>query len=230
MKLVVSFLLFWSFYTYSCQLRLGADGYFPPHLNPTESGWQGLSIDLIQTLADEVGCELTILQSPWRRSLQLIAQGQLDVVTHLSVSAERMSDFIFIGPHHMETVVLIGDPSKVPPVQTLAELANWPLHSMIAILNGAYYGEEFHQLIEQDAFSPTLVEIRSHEDKLALLDSGRVQAVLEDQTTLYHWQQQGLMQDRNYQQLMVIYNNPVYFGFSRHTTSPQLQQQLSQAW
>ncbi|MCH8536954.1 MAG: transporter substrate-binding domain-containing protein [Alkalimonas sp.] len=230
MKFIVAFLLLVSFSSSSCQLRMGADSYFPPHLNPTENGWQGLSVDLIQALADEVGCELTILQSPWRRSLQLIAQGKLDVVTHLSVSAERKANFLFIGPHHMETVVLIGDPNKVPPAQTLAELANWPLHYMIAILNGAYYGEEFHRLTEQDSFSPTLVEIRSHEDKLALLDSGRVHAVLEDQTTLYYWQQQGLMQDRHYQQLMVIYTNPVYFGFSRRTISPQLYRQLEQAW
>ncbi|WP_330129594.1 substrate-binding periplasmic protein [Alkalimonas cellulosilytica] len=215
---------------YSCQLRMGADSSFPPHLNPNGSGWQGLSIELARALAEEAGCELVIYQSPWRRSLQLIAQGQLDMLSHLSFSEQRLADFRFIGPHHQETVVLIGDPKRLPALENLQQLATWPQELLLAILNGAYYGEAFEQLIALDDFGPTLVEIRSHEDKLALLDTGRVDAVLEDQSTLYHWRQTGQMQHRSYQQLLVVYQNPVYFGFSRHTISEEMAIRLDEAW
>lgn len=225
-------LMLWclSLQAHSCQLRMGADSYFPPHLEPTQLGWQGLSIDLIQALASEAGCELSILQSPWRRSLQLTAQGQLDVISHLSFSEERKQNFIFIGPHHIERVVLLGNPQELPAIEHLTELAGWPEEIVIAVLNGAYYGQEFHQLIDQDEFGPTLVEIRSHEDKLGLLDSGRVDAVLEDQSTLFYWQQSGLMIDKPYQQLLIIYENPVYFGFSRVSISVEQTRQLDAAW
>ncbi|MDP4529348.1 transporter substrate-binding domain-containing protein [Alkalimonas delamerensis] len=231
-RLFLISLLFWlaAMPAYSCTLRMGADSYFPPHLNPGEQGWQGLSIDLARSLATEVGCELTILQSPWRRSLQLLAQGQLDILSHLSFSEARHADFRFIGPHHIETVILIGDAAKLPKLESLTELAEWPKERIIAILNGAYYGEAFQQLIEQDGFGPTLVEIRSHEDKLALLESGRVDAVLEDQTTLYHWQQSGQVQHNQYQQLLVVYQNPVYFGISRQSIAEAQAIQLDEAW
>ncbi|MCC5826711.1 transporter substrate-binding domain-containing protein [Alkalimonas sp.] len=231
-KVIISALLacLLSFSAHSCQLRMGADSYFPPHLIPGDNDWQGLSIELARVLAKEAGCELTILQSPWRRSLQLIAQGQLDMISHLSFSEQRQQDFHFIGPHHLETVVLIGDPQRLPALHKLEQLASWPKEFLVAILNGAYYGEAFEQLTARTDFGPTLVEIRSHEDKLALLDSGRVDAVLEDQSTLYHWQQTGQMEHRSYQQLLVVYQNPVYFGFSRHTISEQMAVQLDEAW
>ncbi len=48
----------------ACVLRMAAETDFPPHLILKEQGWQGQSVELLQLLAREVGCELTFINSP----------------------------------------------------------------------------------------------------------------------------------------------------------------------
>lgn len=137
----------------ACVLRMAAETDFPPHLILREQGWQGQSVELLQLLAKEVGCELVFVNSPWLRSLAQLKSGELDLVSHLSYSDARKADFAFIGPHHIESIWLIGDPSKLPKIEQLNDLSDKVDLGRIAKLNGAYYGEQF-ELLEQKPFLP----------------------------------------------------------------------------
>ncbi len=63
----------------ACVLRMAAETDFPPHLILREQGWQGQSVELLQLLAKEVGCELVFVNSPWLRSLAQLKSGELDL-------------------------------------------------------------------------------------------------------------------------------------------------------
>lgn len=214
----------------SCVLRMAAETDFPPHLILKQQGWQGQSIELLQLLATEVGCELQFINSPWLRSLAQISRGELDVVSHLSYSDARKKDFAFIGPHHMESIWLIGDPARLPKVSTLKDLAQHVDFGRIAELNGAYYGEEFAQLKQNPFFARQLISISSIQDKLALLEAGRVNAILEDYSVLQYWQQHQYHNAQKYQPLVLVYQSPVYFGFSKKTLSKPMLLKLEKAW
>lgn len=214
----------------ACVLRMAAETDFPPHLILKEQGWQGQSVELLQLLAREVGCELTFINSPWLRSLVQINSGELDVVSHLSYSEARKSDFAFIGPHHIESIWLIGDPDTLPRISTLQDLSQDVDLGRIAELNGAYYGEEFELLKQSPFFARQLVSISSIQDKLALLEAGRVNAILEDVSVLQYWQTHQYKNAKKYQPLVLVYQSPVYFGFSKRTLSKAMLVKLQQAW
>lgn len=214
----------------ACVLRMAAEIDFPPHLILKEQGWQGQSVELLQLLADEVGCELQFINSPWLRSLAQIKSGELDLVSHLSYSDERKSDFAFIGPHHIESIWLIGDPNKLPELSRLEELSQKVDLGRIAELNGAYYGEDFAALKQQPFFARQLVSISSIQDKLLLLEAGRVNAILEDLSVLEYWQRNRYKNANKYQPLVLVYQSPVYFGFSKKTLSKPMLVKLQQAW
>ena len=203
-------------------LRMAAETDFPPHLILREQGWQGQSVELLQLLAKEVGCELVFVNSPWLRSLAQLKSGELDLVSHLSYSDTRKADFAFIGPHHIESIWLIGDPSKLPKIEQLNDLSDKVDLERIAKLNGAYYGEQFELLEQKPFFARQLVSISSIQDKLALLEAGRVNAILEDQSVLHYWQTHQYKNAKNYQALVLVYQSPVYFGFSKTTLSLSL--------
>jgi ABC-type amino acid transport substrate-binding protein len=214
----------------ACVLRLAAEVDFPPHLILKEQGWRGQSAELAQLLAAEVGCELQFINSPWLRSLAQIKSGELDLVSHLSYSDGRTKDFAFIGPHHIESIWLIGDPHKLPKVTSLQQLASETDLGRIAELNGAYYGEEFNLLKKNPLFARQLVSISSIQDKLALLEAGRVNAILEDESVLQYWQSNDYTNANKYQPLLLVYQSPVYFGFSKKTLSQAMLVKLQQAW
>lgn len=214
----------------SCTLRMAAETDFPPHLIKQQEQWTGLSVELMQRLATEINCQLVFINSPWLRSLQMSEHGELDVLSHLSVSEQRKAQFAFIGPHHIESIYLVGDPTKLPAPSNLQQLANDIDIGSIATLHGAYYGEEFNLLTQKKAFASQLVNISSIQDKLALLRAGRVNAILEDVSVLRYWQLHHYPDAERYQPLLKVYESPVYFGFSKTSLPADRLRLLADTW
>ncbi|MCA1928661.1 ABC transporter substrate-binding protein [Rheinheimera sp.] len=214
----------------ACVLRMAAEVNFPPYLMLDGQRWHGQTVELAQLLVTEVGCHLEVVNVPWLRALAQIKSGELDFVSHLSYSKARIKDFAFIGPHHIESMWLIGNPAKLPKVTALKDLSETVDLGRIAELVGAYYGEEFALLKQNPFFARQLVSISSIQDKLALLEAGRVNAILEDDSVLRYWQTEGYKNAQNYQPLMLVYKSPVYFGFSKKTLSDTMLVKLKNAW
>ncbi|WP_261373393.1 substrate-binding periplasmic protein [Rheinheimera sediminis] len=217
-------------FTEACVLRMAAETNFPPYQVLKDQNWQGQTVELAQMLATEVGCELHIVNIPWLRALAQIKSGGLDLVSHLSYSEARKKDFAFIGPHHNESMWLIGNPATLPKVTELKDLTETVDLGRIAELIGAYYGEEFSRLKQNAFFARQLVSISSIQDKLALLEAGRVNAILEDDSVLQYWQSNGYKNANKYQPLVLVYQSPVYFGFSKTTLSRPMLVKLQNAW
>jgi polar amino acid transport system substrate-binding protein len=86
---VVAMVLLCSASIQACVLRMAAETDFPPHLILREQGWQGQSVELLQLLVKEVGCELEFVNSPWLRSLAQLKSGELDsVICHTAMPAK----------------------------------------------------------------------------------------------------------------------------------------------
>lgn len=211
----------------ACELRFALDTPFPPHIIIEPQTNHGLNVRMLQALAAEVGCKVHFVQSPWARALKLLQQGDIDVVSQLSYNQTRGEAIYFIGPHHQERMWLIADPAKLPKLQQLSDVREWPESTLLAMLNGGYFGEPFRLLKADPRFNRHLLPILSNLDKLSLLESGRVQAVLEEE---FAWRWRVRQQATPYQMLLLVHDNPVYFGFSRRSVSPQLAASLVAAW
>lgn len=240
--LVAIICLLLSFSSQSCILRMGIETSFAPYiLQKTESiqttkhqqntdSWSGLNVELLARLAKEVGCTLEFIHSPWLRSLKLIEQGELDVLSHLSYNAERSQHFAFIGPHQQEVIYLVGKAESFPGLTSLAQLKSSGTSGIIALLNGAYYGDELDSILNDAKNRTGFVFIRGNEDKQALLLNGRVHGVLEDILAYHYWKKQAGLPTVGLEPLFEVYQSPVYFGFNRLTLSPERMEQLAQAW
>jgi len=53
------------------------------------SGFRGIDIDIVQKLADELGITIEIQRHPWARALEMMRNGQADMVTGAARTAER---------------------------------------------------------------------------------------------------------------------------------------------
>ncbi len=210
-----------------CELRFALDTSFPPHIVLTSTQPEGLNVQMIQALAAQVGCTVRFVHSPWARALKLLQQGEIDVVSQLTYNQTRAKAIAFIGPHHQERLWLIADPTKVPPLRQLADLPQWPASMVVAVLNGGYFGPQLQQLRDDPVLQRRFYPVVSNQDKLALLESGRVQAVLEEEFAWY-WR----VKDKTtgYKPLLLVHADPVYFGFSRVSVGPAQLSKLAIAW
>ncbi|MDR7119492.1 transporter substrate-binding domain-containing protein [Rheinheimera soli] len=219
-----------SFPGYSCTLRMGIETSFAPYIIQQGDSWRGLNVELLARLAQEVDCKLEFIHSPWLRSLKLIEQGELDVLSHLSYNAERSEHFAFIGPHQQEVIYLVGIAKAFPGLTDLKKLKRSGTSGIIALLNGAYYGDELDSILNDAKNRTRFVFIRGNEDKQAMLLNGRVHGVLEDIAAYYYWKKQTDLSTVGLEPLFEVYQSPVYFGFNRRTLSPQQLEQLAKAW
>lgn len=214
----------------SCTWRMGIETSFAPYIMQHGDSWRGLNVDLLSALATEMGCRLEFIHSPWLRSLKLMEQGQLDVVTHLTYNPERSRQFAFIGPHHQEVIYLVGIPQAFPGLTDLSELKRSGTPGIIALLNGAYYGDELDGILNDANNRTRFVFIRGNEDKQALLLNGRVHGVLEDIAAYHYWKKRASLPTANYQPLFQVFQSPVYFGFNLNTFNAQQLAALAVAW
>ncbi len=214
----------------SCVWRMGIETSFAPYIMQQGDSWRGLNVDLLSALATEMGCQLEFIHSPWLRALKLMEQGQLDVVTHLTYNPERSRQFAFIGPHHQEVIYLVGIPQAFPGLSDLSELKRSGTPGIIALLNGAYYGDELDSILNDAKNRTRFVFIRGNEDKQALLLNGRVHGVLEDIAAYHYWKKRASLPTADYQPLFQVFQSPVYFGFNLNTFNAQQLEALAAAW
>uniref|UniRef100_A0A486XJV3 Extracellular solute-binding proteins, family 3 protein n=1 Tax=Rheinheimera sp. BAL341 TaxID=1708203 RepID=A0A486XJV3_9GAMM len=228
--LITLFFLMWSLPASSCTWRMGIETSFAPYIIQQGERWRGLNVDLLTRLAQELGCEVEFIHSPWLRALKLIEQGELDVLSHLSYNAERSAQFAFIGPHQQEIIYLVGIPQAFVGLQQLTDLRQAGTSGIIALLNGAYYGDELDSILNDAKNRTRFVFIRGNEDKQALLLNGRVHGVLEDIAAYHYWKKQSELLAAAYLPLFEVYLSPVFFGFNRKTLSDKQLQELAAAW
>lgn len=185
------------------------------------------SYALLQTLLAKVGCSVKLLPLPAGRAVKMLEDGALSVMVGMSETAERSQYSYFIGPHHTERMVVVGERELQYQVNDIYQLLRRP--GLISITEGAYYGPLWQQLLDDPLLQRRLFYASGNQQKLAMLASERVIATLEDESIVDELLQHPDLAGR-YVKLFVIHENPVYFAFSRQAISPERYQALRNHW
>ncbi|MBV2127485.1 substrate-binding periplasmic protein [Arsukibacterium indicum] len=183
---------------------------------------------MLDSLAAKVNCKLQPVALPAGRAIKMLEQGTLDVMVGMSETAERATFSYFVGPHHIERMVVIAPQSIADSITSLEQLL--ALDGVISVTEGAYYGPQWQQLLlENPALAERLFAASGNQQKLAMLVSGRVIASFEDEAIVDELLKREELSTK-YRKLFVIHENPVYFAFSRQSVNPALLAQLQQQW
>ena len=183
---------------------------------------------LLNTLVSKINCTLQLVDLPAGRAMKMLEDGQLDIMVGMSETDERASYSYFVGPHHIERMVVVASERVPDSVKSLQQLVE--LDGAISVADGAYYGPLWQQLLQDNpALIPRIFAAAGNQQKLAMLVSGRVMASLEDEATVDELLEQNDLQHA-YRKLFVIHNNPVYFAFSRKSIDNAMYLQLQQQW
>lgn len=217
----------------SCVLKMQAQ-HFPPRFIKHETAddgvvWQGFNAELYKQLAQRLGCQAELLEIPFGRALQMLADGELTMMSNMSKNEERAGFALFIGPVSIERTVVVGHHSLLGTVGNLQQLSE--IEGQIGLMQGVFYGQGFaHEVEHNTQLQQRLAYVGTSQQKLDLLQRGRIQLTFEDSLTLQQLYKDKVLDEQELVALFTLYQTPVYLAVSKVGISEVLQQQLQQAW
>jgi polar amino acid transport system substrate-binding protein len=133
----------------------GANGWEPITYIRDDGRQTGLAIDILQAYAKRNGLQLDLnLDIPWTRSIQMLTNGELDVIAGAYFTHERDQIHFYSVPFANDDIMVFQRKDNLFPVTDLADLIGH--HG--ARPQGGSYGEYIDKFAEQRLdmiFSPT---------------------------------------------------------------------------
>lgn len=213
----------------SCVLRSVWEPFEPYQFENAYKDISGLDIDLLKAVATEAGCTLKLRQLPWKRALQLIKEGHIDVASGASQTAEREQFARFSVPYRRETMLLytLAKRSQTMNIKSLQALSE-SVYS-IGVTLGYTYGNEFDEMRKQGAFVGRLSEMTSDKQNLRRLSLGRVDLVLVEQFVGHQIVQNESLGDTLKPLPLLIPTGSIHFIFSKKSVSQERVQAFDEA-
>ncbi len=170
-------------------VTLAVDDTHAPYATAVDGQAAGLYVQLVQRAMQHLpDWELRLESMPWKRALVEAEQGRVDAVLPPYRHAERPWMAIYVGPLHVETIVLHCSAQS----QLHAGL-HWPgdfRGRRIGMIRGYFLTRTVQQAVEQGQVIKA--EYRNGFDALAALQLGQVDCLADDRTNLETLRQQAL--------------------------------------
>jgi len=217
----------------TCQLKMQAQ-HFPPRFikletNDGAEAWQGFNAELYQELATRLGCQAKLLEIPFGRALQMLKDGELSIMSNVTKNAERSEFAYFIGPISTEHTMVVGPRTLLGQVNNLQTLAEIP--GPIGLMQGVFYGEAFaNELANNPLLQRQLAYVSTSQQKLDLLQRGRIQLTFEDSLILQQLYKDSVLDEQEFVALFTLHQTEVYLAVSKAAVTETLRQQIEQAW
>lgn len=164
----------------SCSLAVGWSPYGSYIFVNQAGGADGVDIELMKVLAEEIGCEVTFKELPWARHLLEMKAGRIDVATSVRRSPERETFGWFSDPYRENQMALYvrrGETANYA-LDHLEDIAR--IGFKLGIVDDYYYGPLFTKLMERPDFARQVEKIVDYETLIRMLVYGRIDGVLTE--------------------------------------------------
>lgn len=141
---------------------------------------RGYAVEVSREALRRTGCEAHFVEFPGERALTALAAGKLDVLYGLLPLPERQATAWFVGPVDRMRIALYVRRDALPEggFRSLADVRGSTLRIGVERLRS--YGPEYDALLDDAAFAERLRLVVSRDSALAMLATGRLDAVFAD--------------------------------------------------
>ncbi len=210
-------------------LVAGWELWYPYQYHNKQSQLVGLDIDSFNAIAKHANVKIHYIETPWKRHLQMIKSGQVDIAFGASYSKERAEYAYFTRPYRFEKVNLFvkkGTKDNIKLAQ-LSDLKNSAY--MIGVEGGYFYGDEYQKLIKEPDFYDNINEVVDIEQNVTMLLKGHIDGFLVDPLTMRAFIQKYKMEDEFEQHELTVYQDTIHIMLSKKSGTLELLNALNQA-
>ena len=154
-------------------IRVGMDLDYAPFEWKNEKGeYVGMAVDYLALIEKKLGVRFEIVKNiPWDKAVEMTKQGEIDMLSSIVSTPERLKHFVFSEPYR-EIQTVIVDNAEGDFIGTLEQL-----HGKRVAVEKGYFTQE---LIEQNYPDIDLVLTHSTLEALRMVCDGKVDAYVGD--------------------------------------------------
>ena len=165
--------------------------HFPPwDINPNETASSGINVDVIRSIANDLGLRAQPIVCPWKRCLVLLEQGKIDMAGTVGKKPERERYLQFIEPSYAKTPDQVFYLPQTSPIELNAYRDLYQF-DRIGIERGARVSPRFDQdtrLMKE--------ELARLDQLLNMLDKNRLDVVVGNEMVMDYMIKEMGLQDR----------------------------------
>jgi len=184
----------------------------------------GFRVELLSAIMKKMDCPLVIeINIPWKRTLNMLKNGSLDLLTNASKTPEREQYALFSDSYKSEYVALYvrKGTSNRYNINTLNDIMG--LKFRLGILRGNYYGATFAQLIKTPQFKKYVSAITLHKQFQGMLILERIDGFLDYFPNAdIMIKTQGYTDKTERHPMPLIETGKIYVMFSKKSISPEI--------
>jgi len=198
-----------------CDLVMGYDIWAPYHFEAPDGTVMGIEIDLIRSLLADQECSVSFVQDDWINLLEMVKNGDIDVVPGATAVGGREDYAWFSIPYRLEQFEIFVREGTTLPSKNLLELAGSGMK--IGLTDGYFYG----QLVDlaQQQHAEAFIYSQIAESSMLKLIDGQISLMIEDPYVVNMILHQKDWHDEIDRTGIEVANTPVSFMFSKKTTS-----------
>ena len=199
------------------ELSVGWNLWYPYQFYNKQNKLVGLDIDIAVAVAKEAGYRLTFTELPWKRHLQFVRTGIVDIAMGTSPNDKRKLYARFTKPYRFEQVALFvrKGTKHLMPFTHLADIIGSPF--MIGAEDGYYYGEEFESLSKLDAFTAHIGQSLNLEHNMSLLMNEKIDGVFADDIAMLAFAKKYKLLNDIERHSIKIHRSQIHFMVSKKT-------------
>ena len=213
------------------ELAVGWELWYPYQYRNEQQKLVGLDLDIFNAIVKQLNLSVSYTELPWKRHLNYIKTGKMDVAMGASYTKERESYALYSESYRLETVKLFvrshNKSDKKIVLDKLSDLSN--SNYMIGVEGGYYYGETYQELIKTSAFRSHITEVIDLEKNIELLIKGHIDGVLVDPFTMQAFVKKYKMFNEFKEHSLNIYADNIHIMVSKKSKHKELIPQINGA-
>ncbi len=160
-------------------IKVGGDSDYPP-FEYISDGYipQGFNIDIIRAVAKTMQLDIEINQDSWSEIRKKFDSGNIDMLQGMYYSEKRAQKYLFSAPHIVMN-------------QAVFKRKNSPYYNSVSSLKGkeviVQSGDIMHEFAVNNKLTDKLIIVKSPEEGLRLLESGKHDFLLSSRITGLYW-------------------------------------------
>ena len=212
-----------------CVVRAGWEPWAPYTYRDSEGKVTGVDIELVRLFSQAAHCRIEFLQMPWKRQLNSLEAGTIDIMIGASMTAERKKIARFSISYRKETMRLFvrRDELKRYDFRSLDALQRQGFQ--LCATRGYFYGNAFQAILDNPRKRQSVTLVTNSSQGFMMLQLHRVDGVLEDALVAHYLLQELAFRDAVVASPLQVNEDDIYLMFSRQHDSQQLVDRFNQA-
>jgi len=164
-------------------LIIGWYDWSPHQMKDASGKLTGVNIELMEEISNRAGFKPRFQEKPWKRIVEELKQGKVDVATSASKTDERAKFAYFTEDYfkleYNVMFVLKENKDKFSGIKTLTDVIGKNFN--IGITRGSIYSDEHDELAKNPEFNKHISPVGKAKQNLEKLLAGRIDGFIEDE-------------------------------------------------